>query len=480
MDKNFKILLLIFWFFVFFLIYFHTTDSFNQDLGRHIKFGEIIWQTWEVPKTNLFSYTNPEEPVFNSHWGAQVVFYLIHQVAGVNGLIIMSALINAASLGLIFTLAVKRVEFLIPSILFIPFLYIFLDRTWIRPEMFGNLFFAILLVCLFLPKLRSRLKWFFPIIAFLWINLHISAVLGVFTMGLILLQDSLESIRRIRGNILIGALILIGLLINPYGLNGVLSAFTVLNKYGYTIVENQSLFFLKDFGFPLVWHILIGFLAVFLSFFLTFHIKKKFLAGEIILLLVVGILTLRFVRNEIFFAYLAFIVSCLNFGLPVRQAGQLKGIVRGGWASLLLGLISIVLIRESHELHGLPIGFGNQESYKKGVDFLAKNDLKGPIFNNFDIGGYLIYRLYPGQKVFVDNRPEAYPVDFFQKIYIPTQQNPKKFEEIINQYRIQTIIWGHNDITPWSRSFMERISTDPEWREIYQDEVLAIYTKFRY
>jgi hypothetical protein len=60
---------------------------------------------------------------------------------------------------------------------------------------------------------------------------------------------------------------------------------------------------------------------------------------------------------------------------------------------------------------------------------IAKN-LKGPIFNNFDIGSYLIFRLYnkslpAGRQVFVDGRPEAYPASFFQITYILMQQDPK-------------------------------------------------------
>src|SRR5205085_4230883 len=50
----------------------------------------------------------------------------------------------------------------------------------------------------------------------------------------------------------------------------------------------------------------------------------------------------------------------------------------------------------------------------RAVDFLLKNNLHGPIFNNLTLGNYLIYRLYPRQKVFVDGRPEAYPASFLQ------------------------------------------------------------------
>lgn len=175
------------------LIYFHTTDTLDQDLGRHIKLGEIIWQAKEVPKTNLFSYTNPDEPVFNSHWGSQVIFYFVHRSLGVGGLILLSTLVNTAAFGLLFAFAVRIVGIVIPAILFIPIVFILLDRTWIRPEMFGNLFYAIVLITLFSPRARKIVKWVFPLIALFWINLHITAVLGVVAMGVVLAQDALEN-----------------------------------------------------------------------------------------------------------------------------------------------------------------------------------------------------------------------------------------------------------------------------------------------
>lgn len=66
-----KILLLAF----VFSFLFRTDLSFDQDLGRHLKLGEIITQTWNIPKINLFSYTNPDFPFINTHWLFEVWAY---------------------------------------------------------------------------------------------------------------------------------------------------------------------------------------------------------------------------------------------------------------------------------------------------------------------------------------------------------------------------------------------------------------------
>jgi hypothetical protein len=124
-----------------------------------------------------------------------------------------------------------------------------------------------------------------------------------------------------------------------------------------------------------------------------------------------------------------------------------------------------------------PLVITTPQGASKGVDFLQKNHIKGPIFNNFDIGSYLIFRLYPREKVFVDGRPEAYPAAFFQKIYIPMQQDPKIFARMEKQYKFATIFFSHTDQTPWAKQFLQDIKNNPSWKTIYLDDTVIILTK---
>ena len=66
-------------------------------------------------------------------------------------------------------------------------------------------------------------------------------------------------------------------------------------------------------------------------------------------------------------------------------------------------------------------GVGLFADMNLSAEFFKQNNIKGPVFNNYDIGSYLIYHLYLKEPEFVDNRPEAYSVDFFKKTYIPMQ-----------------------------------------------------------
>jgi hypothetical protein len=63
--------------------------SLDQDLGRHLKLGEIIWQTKSIPKTNLFSYVTPDNPFINHHWLFEVLAYLWNGILGLESLLIL-------------------------------------------------------------------------------------------------------------------------------------------------------------------------------------------------------------------------------------------------------------------------------------------------------------------------------------------------------------------------------------------------------
>jgi len=110
------------------------------------------------------------------------------------------------------------------------------------------------------------------------------------------------------------------------------------------------------------------------------------------------------------------------------------------------------------------------------ADFYKTNKIQGPIFNNYDIGGYLIFHLYP-EKIFVDNRPEAYPTSFFQDVYIPMQENNDIWKEAENKYNFNVIFFYLNDITPWAQKFLISRIDDPEWSPVFTDQYAIIFLR---
>ena len=68
-----------------------------------------------------------------------------------------------------------------------------------------------------------------------------------------------------------------------------------------------------------------------------------------------------------------------------------------------------------------------------------RSDPTGRIFTHDEWGDYLIYRLYPGHKVFVDGRSDFYGDDFEEK-YIDVLNVKYGWEKILSGFGVNTIL----------------------------------------
>ena len=102
--------------------------------------------------------------------------------------------------------------------------------------------------------------------------------------------------------------------------------------------------------------------------------------------------------------------------------------------------------------------------------FLEQHHLPGPIFNSYSFGGYLIWRLYPDYRVFVDGRADLYGDAFlshFVEVY-EAQVNPRtEFDRL----GIRTVI-----VEP-SAMVGVLLGMGHDWKKVYEDRVAVIYTR---
>ncbi len=471
-----------------FVVFFHSDGAILQDLGRHLTLGKIIWQTGKIPATNLFSYTYPDFPVLDHHWGSQVLFYLVEVAFSINGLIILKLLLVMAAVGLVSFFTVKRGDGLAYLISGFLALEILRDRTQIRPEIFAFLFFSIFLVILYREKEKpGRGIWLLPLVEILWTNLHISFVYGLAVFGCFALERILMAKFR-KHYLYIGLALAVSVLINPYGINGALYPLRIFQNYGYPIVENQSVLFLSSmiknnalFYFKAAAIIFLGILPLLIF-------KKKYFE-----LLTAGLfcgLSWLAVRNFPFFAISFIYPLSLGVSYLLEKIKENKILPPDNFQLLrifsVLALIIFVfwemyltVSNKYYDAYSAPVRFGlGQVSGEKGaLDYFLANNLKGPVYNSFDNGSYLIYRLYPKERVFTDGRPEAYPADFFQKTYIPMQEKEEVWREIDRKYQFQTIIFPHTDATPWGKNFLKRIVNDGNWQVRYLDDYSLVLSR---
>ena len=469
----------------------HNFDSIGQDIGRHLKIGEIIWQIKEVPKTNLFSFTEPDFPFVNHHWLSEVIFYKIFSFSGFTGLILVKVALVLIAFLLLFLIATSYARFWPILISFLLSIFIFIQRTEVRPEIFSFLILAFFLFALFKAKHEGDYfyLWFLPALQLLWVNLHIYFFIGPFLISAFLI-DRLASrdYTRIKMAVVVLFSTLAATIVNPNGFQGVLLPFKVLNEYGYSIVENQTLSFLADFfGFNLsIFIFKLSAAILILSLILTAK-KSVHRIFEIIMSAFFIYAGFKMLRNLPLYALASFPIMAIYLtdiqnllGQKFRSGGKrLGGVLKILTFGFLVLLIFLVVSNRYYGYASLSreFGFSVPNGLERAVNFVKENKIEGLMFNNFDIGGYLIWKLYPDYKVFVDNRPEAYSVKFFSEIYKSIQEDKEKWAEFSEKYGINFVFFGHTDASPWGQSFIKNIVKNQDWKVVYINENAIILVK---
>lgn len=519
-KKILLLLTLILFLFVCFLALAKKIDLATADLGRHLKNGEIFWQTFKVPQGNFYSFTYPDFPFLNHHWGSGALFFLLQKMAGWSGLSLFFIALNLGAF-IFFFLAGKRLAdwkiVLFFCLLTIPLLA---SRPEIRPEAISYFFSALVFYFLIRFKEDGQKKWlwFLPPIFLVWVNCHIYFFFGLFLLGAFWFDLLVYPERRsdngrtevegspknlgerneifrdpsapsptgsvardkLRKLTFVGALSVLITLFNPAGLKGLLFPFQIFQNYGYRVLENQTFFFLKKIiAYPsaLYFEILLGFLIAswLWRIFWLIRRREKFPVAFFLISVFASYLGLKAVRNFALFGLMAPVLIAANFSLEkfnvwLKKKESLAIII-------LLAIIFICFFFAPYYRGSGSFGLGLVPGAADAGQFFREQKIAGPIFNNYDIGSYLIYYLYPTQKVFVDNRPEAYPADFFEKIYIVAQENDERWQELDKEYNFNAIFFYRLDLTPWGQNFLIARAKDLNWRVVFVDEENIIFVK---
>lgn len=488
-------------------------DLATADLGRHIKNGEwVVAHNFDLKNPdspvhkNFYSYTHPDFPVVNHHWGSGVIFFELHKIFGFSGLSVFYIFLSVLTFAIFFYVAKRESNFTIAVILSLFLIPLIAERREIRPEIFSYFFAGFFLWFVWSwrkRELAANRLYILPILMIFWVNLHVYFFLGIFLFGiywffdilrLVFFRQSdeefLETVGRVKTLTVVSAFSMLAAFLNPFGWRGLVYPLQIFKNYGYTIVENKSVSFVEKYGIInpnfLLIKIVIG--ALILSFVLLFFVdRKKISFTYFFFALFFGITGWMAIRNFTLLGLFALPILAANFNgiftpneknnLPAKENGL-------ALAYILVFIFAAFGNWQFATAHSEERGIGLLSSEMKAIEFLKNEKIPGPIFNNYDIGGYLIFNLPASpkgepekEKVFVDNRPEAYPDSFFSEIYKPMQDNPEVFQKIDEQYNFNVIFFYRRDITPWAQNFLRDIAKNSEWVKAYEDDYAIIYLK---
>lgn len=463
-----------------FLFGLNQINLITADIGRHIVNGKLLVEQHTLVSSNHYSYTMQDKLVTNHHWLSGVIFYSIFQLAGFNGLSILYAFLLAVAFIFFFLIGKRHSSWwplVITTVLSLPLIGL---RAEVRPEVFSLVFLGFEIWWLMRIMKRKQFKWWvfltFGLIQVLWVNLHLFFFLSWGVVGAMLIKQLM--LRERKSVVFLAKLlgiVFVTSFINPFTYKGVIEPFFIMKDFGYKLAENQSLpFMIKRFGTLRYWHSLFaGVMSLGLGGYLFWQHRLKRLYG---VLLLMSFAVFALVMNR-FVPMLGLMMIGFGSWVVSEVSGRNEVIEKSLFPFLSVFLLLVFVSSKSY-LSPLESGFGAglMPGVEKSSIFFKQQNLLGPVFNNYDIGGYLIHQHFPGERVFVDNRPEAYSPQFFEK-YIAAQEDDEVWQQLEQEYGFETIFFYRHDFTPWAQPFLIERIKDESWVSVYVDEYVLILVK---
>jgi hypothetical protein len=108
----------------------------------------------------------------------------------------------------------------------------------------------------------------------------------------------------------------------------------------------------------------------------------------------------------------------------------------------------------------------------EAADWLKVHPEAGNMFNDFNWGGYLLYRLWPGQRVFIDSQTDFYG-EALVRDYESIMSAREDWDEPLKKYAINWVI------VPADSQLSKVLAQNSDWERSYQDKLAVIFRRIR-
>jgi hypothetical protein len=476
----------------------------DAGIGWHIRTGQQILVTHSIPRVDSFSSTMAGRPWFAWEWFYDLVVGQLDAALGLNGVVWLTAVTIAAVFAWMFRLLMVRgtnifIALVIVLLAVSASTIHFLARPHVLSWLFTLAWFWILdsseraaLVGLGAGKtsVRSHRVWLLPLLMLVWVNVHGGFMVGFVLLGAFFLaagwswlpvkEGSLAEVlqksaatTRLKTLSTVGLLSVVASLVNPYGWR--------LYGHIYSYLTNRFLMdHVEEFQSP------------------NFHgvAQKCFLALLLITLAAVACKGRELRASEaltVIFAVYAGLYASRNIPVssillvmivaPLVPASLGQGFLRRmfaveagqrghAWPVLAIVLTLLIALNGGRIESNLPMDahFGSKRMPVDAVNYLEQHDIKGPVLSTDYWGGYLIYRLYPKEKVVVDDRHDLYGEEFF-KSYLKMIHGERGWEEFLRAHETSCAL------LPRDAALASLLETTQGWKSIYSDDVAVVFVR---
>lgn len=498
--------------FIFFatLFFYLTLPVSDPDFWWHLASGKWIVQHGSLMHDDPFSIPyhfsgDPlrESVILNQYWLAQVFFYGVYLLGGFKGIIIMRSAVFALMFFLIYRLMRRNGASRALSVIlvYIAVAVIVKEFQYIgdRPQLWTS-FFSIL-VLLVLEDLLEKRKLAYaalPLLMLLWGNMHGGFLLGDAVIIIYLVSAVLGRSADKGFYLACGSSILLSFA-NPNGFS-IVSSFLALfspayRQYVSSISETQSIFShssLEGIFRDLPYLSGLGLLTI--VSLLPAIVRKKMRKEVFFLVLLAFVMGYKAIRFIPFFTCIASFTAAVNIQtfldgpfcskLYARFSGKLKPVFFSLFVAATV-FFAWSFSSSASERSGLTSDFPFATGYQGAADFLLASGLKGNVFNDYNQGGYLIWRLSPEFKIAIDGRNLQNEVFSMYREVVDSPLLPLSrydavpvYKAFFDGFKINfVLISGCDAVSGFPIALVPVLSHDPAWALVYADRYALVFMR---
>jgi hypothetical protein len=450
----------------------------DPDVWWHIRTGQWIIQHHSIPYNDFFSSYGMGKPWFAYSWLFDVLIYGLFSRFGLIGLIIYVYTLMLAISAALYSLVRTYEPRLAHSIILAgTAVFALAHMRTPRPWLFTILFFAIELNILVSVR-RSRdyrfLFYLAPLFA-LWANLHIQFVYGLFVLGLAAVDDPINRLLHrqtpaeaggdrplpFAKMLVVIVACVIATLVNPYHFRIYAVVLDTVRQSGlYQLISELSA---MDFRSPSDW------LVVGLTLAAVFALgRRRDLSSFWFLLLSVAVfLSFRSQRDVWFVTTVAIII--LGLTRPINKTTVVDRISKGQIASVIVVTIAMLgMTNLAYRVSNSTLEKSIKKEYPvAAASFIEQRRLPGPLYNHFDWGGYLIWRL-PALPVSIDGRSNLHDATRIRRSW--EVWNGKRDWASDPELAAANIVIAEKDF-----ALTQLLRLDSRFEQVYEDEIAVVF-----
>lgn len=461
------------------------------DIGFHIRAGELLWTTGNIPEINTFSSYCPDDPWLIHQWLPATLIYLLWSKLGLTGLIVGKAVFGALIFLAIFMLAKSEAigrnrTFLA---LWATTLAVLLARPRLleRPYLFSALLFVLILHAD--RKYYSSKTWHtlgIPLVMALWSNIHTGVILGFQLLFILRAAKWIEWLLSLRKAGSTGVIRQsppiwqTAALFFAMGISAL--AVSLINPNGISVLTAPLLFFLDPYGkaaiselAPVTGGLKVLIIATLSVITVLILINRRRIdIGLLLLSVFFGFFALTTQRTILFFsivaaAQLAHLLSvtftdwnakhtwaCHAMALPVL------------WVSTTL----FYFMPDPTFAYGIGL---NKRYYPIDIfKFMLSEIPSQNFYNDAVYGGPMLWFTFPEFRPFVDGRGDAYSMDFWKYTYDPVSSGVKSLEFFDANGLTGALVWNPHGT---SRPLTSELLKAREWHLIACNDFTLLFLR---